>query len=96
MPDKKSFLKSLSDQLIEWDAQIADLKKKAQSEQGDLKVTYDEKIKELTAKKAEVDRKIEELKKTGEEAWITMKDGVEKAAGDLKKTFSDAFSKFKK
>lgn len=96
MSDKQSFLKSLSDQLTEWDAQISELKKKADKEKGDLKDKYDDRIKELSAKKAELDDKIEDIKKTSEEAWKGMKDGVEKAAGDLKNTFADVFSKFRK
>jgi hypothetical protein len=92
--EKKSFLQTMSEQLLAWDSQVEELKKKVNHAKGEAKEEYKKQIKELTAQQEALQLKIQELNKAGDEAWEVLKNGVEKAATDLKKTFQNAFSKF--
>jgi len=92
--EKKSFLKKMSEQLLLWDSQIDELKKKAGQAHGDAREKYESKIKELAAQKEALKLKFQELNKSGDEAWEILKNGVEKATADLKATFQNAFSRF--
>jgi uncharacterized coiled-coil DUF342 family protein len=93
--EKKSFLKQMSEQLLDWDSQVDELKKKAEQAKGNVREEYQKQIKELSSQKEALKKKFQELNKSGDEAWEIMKNGVEKAASDLKGTFKNAFSKFK-
>jgi len=95
MSEVNSFIKSLTDQLTEWDAQITTLKQKAKTSSDEMKSKVNASIAEIEKKKGVIKEQLDNVKKNGEEVWITLKDGMDKAASDIKKTFSDAFSKFK-
>jgi phage-related minor tail protein len=95
MADVNSFIKRLTDQLTEWDTQITSLKEKAKLSTGEMKTKIDVSIAEIEKKKNEINTQLDHVKQNGEEAWKTLKDGLDKAASDMKKTFSDVFSKFK-
>jgi hypothetical protein len=56
---------------------------------------YYEKIEELRAKQETARQKIEELKRSGEEACEEIKGGVDKALDGLKEGLNRALSKFK-
>jgi hypothetical protein len=92
--EKNSFLKKMSEQLLVWDFQVDELKKKAEKAKGAAREEYEKQIKELATQKEALSIKFRELNKSGDEAWEILKNGIEKAATDLKSTFKNAFSKF--
>ena len=100
MEDKKSFLSELADQLNKWDKQLDELTdnalKKKDEIKADLKTEYEKRIADLKVKKEELKVKMDELKKSGDSAWASMKVGLEKAAGELKTSFNEAKTQFKK
>jgi hypothetical protein len=93
--EKKSFLKQMSDQILDWDRQIEELKMEAVKTKENVRQEYEAQIKELSAEQDKLKEKLRELNSAGDEAWEILKKGTEKAAVDLKATIKDAFSKFK-
>jgi ElaB/YqjD/DUF883 family membrane-anchored ribosome-binding protein len=94
MEDKKSYLKRMADQLSKWDAEINELKRKAEKAKTDSGSDLQKQIKELRAKKKIVQDKYKQLQETGDEAWNELKTGFEKSWTELKVTFANATAKF--
>lgn len=95
METKDEFKARIDAQLKEWSARIAELKFKADVAEASVKAEYQKQVEALSLKKEETQAKLEELKKTSDEAWETIKVGVEHAAQDLKTAINNAMSKFK-
>jgi len=96
METKDVYKARIDAQLKEWSAKIAELKVKAERAEADLKAGYLKEVEGLKVKKEALQLKLEELKKTGDEAWETLKAGMEHAASDLKTAINNAAEKFKK
>ena len=82
-------------QLKEWSINISELKGKAELAEANVKVEYLKQVEALRAGKEDTQAKLEELKQAGDDAWETLKAGVEKAASELKESINSAVSKFK-
>lgn len=93
--EKKSFLQIMSEQLLKWDSELNELIKKGDNIKENAKEDYKENIEKLKLKKNDLQKKLEELKDTGGDAWHSMKEGLDNASKDLKSAFSEAISKFK-
>lgn len=95
MDTKEEYLKKLEEQFREWKFKIDKLEDKASSLTLEAKTELLREINVLRSKKAVVKEKWEDLLKSGGEAWITTREGVEKTAGDLKRTLDTVLSRFK-
>ena len=95
METKDAYKARIDAQLKEWSAKIAELKAKANVAEAHIKAEYLKQVEALQTKKEETQTKLEELKKAGDEAWETLKVGVEHAAFELKNAIYNAASKFK-
>ena len=95
MESKDVYKAKIDVQLKELSGKIAELKAKADLAEAQVKVEYLKQVDALRAKKEETQAKLEELKKAGDDAWETLKNGVEKAASELKDSINSAISKFK-
>ncbi len=95
MESKEAYKSKMDAQLKEWSTKIAQLKSKAEVAETTIKAECLRQVDTLRVKSEEVHAKLEELKKTGDEAWDTLKSGVEKAASELKDAINNAVSKFK-
>lgn len=95
MDKKDAYREKLDAQLKEWKAKIDQLETKAASVSSDAKDELAKEIADLRQRKAVVKEKWNELQKTGGETWDKMKDGVEKASGELKEKLDKLFSRFK-
>ena len=95
MESKELYKAKFDTQLKEWSIRIADLKAKAELAEANIKVEYLKQVEDLRAKKEEIQVKLEELNKAGDEAWETLRAGVEHAASELKDSIHIAISKFK-
>jgi hypothetical protein len=96
MESKDAYKAKIDAQLKEWSIKIADLKGKAELVESNVKVEYLKQVDAMRAKKEETQAKLEELKKAGDDAWETLKAGVEKAASELKDSINSAISKLNK
>lgn len=95
MNTKEEYLKKLELQFREWKFKIDMLENRAAAASADVKAELLREIDLLRGKKAVVKEKWEELLKSGGEVWEVMKDGVEKAANDLKTALDKVMSRFK-
>ncbi len=95
MDTKEEYLKKLEEQFREWKFKIDKLEDKASTLTLEAKAELLREITILRSKKAVVKEKWEDLLKSGSEAWSTTREGVEKAAGELKRTLDTVLSRFK-
>jgi len=95
MDKKDAYREKLDAQLKEWKAKIDQLESKVASVSSDAKDELAKEIEDLRRRKAVVKEKWNELQKTGGETWDKMKDGVEKASGELKEKLDKVLSRFK-
>ncbi len=72
-----------------------ELAAKADQAQADAKVKYQEEIKKLKAKLNETQGRLHQVKASSGEAWETLKDGTEKAWGELRGALDGALAKFR-
>jgi len=82
-------------QLDEWKAEVAKLKAKASGASADAQMEINKQIKVVENQIRESKAKLSELARAGNDAWETLKDGVESAWDSLKHGVKDAAAKFK-
>lgn len=92
---KEEYQKKLEAQLQEWDAQLDQLKVRAQEAQANVRVKIEEELESLKAQRAAVQGKLDELRSRSENAWEDLKDGAEKAWSDLGDAINKVVSRFK-
>jgi hypothetical protein len=92
---KQAYQEKLEAQLAEWDAQLDLIKAKAKNLQADAKLEYERQIAALQQKRAEALAKLEDLYKRGEDAWEDLKEGTEKAWGEMGQAMERFVSRFK-
>lgn len=90
------YLEKLAFQLGYWDAQIEDLAKDARQLKKKEKKRIQEKIANLKEKKRTAQKKIDDLKISGVQAYATARENLEESWKDLKKTFVKARKEAKK
>lgn len=94
MNTKKAYQEKFDAQLREWSAKIDELKAKADQAKAEAKIEYYEQIEELRSKQMAAQTKLQELSKSGEQAWEEFKPGLEHARKELKTSVERAASKF--
>jgi uncharacterized protein YoxC len=94
MNDKELYMQKLQAQMDEWNADIAKLKAKAAGAKADVQIEMNTQVEALDRRMQEVGGKLSELAEASEEAWDSVKKGVESAWGSLKSAFGDAASRF--
>ncbi len=95
MDKMDAYREKLETQLKEWKTKIEMLEDKAAKATGETKNDLIKAIGELRQKKDVVKEKWNELQKGSSSAWDTTKEGLEKAASELKNAFDKVVSRFK-
>lgn len=70
------------------------LQAKAEQSNAELKAKYQEQLRLLTERRETARIKLDELKRSSEAAWETIKGGVESAFSELQKSFDQAVAQF--
>ncbi|MBN2188950.1 MAG: hypothetical protein JW699_05815 [Chitinispirillaceae bacterium] len=96
MNDKKLYQQKKQAQLDEWMAEVNKLKAKATMASADAQLGMNKQIKVLESKTEEIKTKLLKLAAAGDDAWESIKEGIESAWNSLQSAFSDAASKFKR
>jgi SMC interacting uncharacterized protein involved in chromosome segregation len=96
MKKREEYIDTMTKQLKEWSSKIDELEFKARAAKADMKVVYEQQVRDLKSKREDVTHKLRELGGASNEAWDTVKTGVEKAWDEFKNALSDARDKFKK
>jgi chromosome segregation ATPase len=92
---KEEYQKKLEAQLEEWDAQLDQLRARAQEAQANVREKIESELENLKAQRAAVQAKLDELRNRSENAWEDLRDGVEKAWSDLGDAMSKVVGRFK-
>ena len=93
---KEEYIDRMTAQLKEWSAKIDELEGRVGTAKDDMRLGYENRIRELREKRETVSHKLQEVRGASGEAWVTMKAGVETAWDDFKLALSAARDKFKK
>ena len=92
---KEDYQEKLETQLREWSGKIDQLKAAAGKLAADARVTYHRQIDALRGKQEAAQRKLQELKESGEGAWESLKAGIDRAWDELKQGVEGALTRFK-
>lgn len=95
MNTKEAYRQKIEAELELAQARLAQWKAKAKVMAADGNVEYTKRVEELEQSVGATRAKLMELAAAGEDAWESLKGGVESAWGSLSSAFRDAASKFK-
>ncbi|WP_415226314.1 coiled coil domain-containing protein [Psychromonas sp.] len=96
MSKKEQYKQKMHAQLDEWEAEIDKFKAKASGASANVQLELNKEIHALKGKIDQVNIKLAELADASEDAWGSIKEGVDSAKDSLKAAISDAKAKFKK
>ena len=82
--------------LDEIDAKIEDMKNQAAQAKGETKAAYERNLADLKVKRAEAQKHMEHMQKSGTEAWHATRDGFANAYKDLHQAFDKAVAAAKR
>jgi hypothetical protein len=96
MSDKETYKEKMQTQLDEWKVEIGKLKEKAAQAGEQAGATLSEQVKVLEGKIQEGKKKLDELAGATEEAWESVKQGVESLWASVKNSIKETADKLKK
>jgi chromosome segregation ATPase len=92
---KAAYQKKLEAQLKEWDRQLDQLMATVKKAGTDVRVKVEDEVAGLKQKRVTAQKKLDELRDRGENAWEDLKDGVEKAWDDISGALGKVAARFK-
>jgi uncharacterized coiled-coil DUF342 family protein len=95
MENKEAYIQKLHAKIDEWNADIDKLKAKADQVEADSKIEYQKQMQALKSKRDEVEKKVSEISRSGENAWEDLKAGVDLAWEAMSEAIKSATSRFK-
>ncbi len=96
MNEKELYQQKKQAQLDEWRAEIEKFKAMASRASAEGKLELNNQIKKMEGKFEEGKARLAEIAKSGDEAWNSIKEGLDTSWSSLKDSFSEAKSKFEK
>jgi outer membrane murein-binding lipoprotein Lpp len=95
MDKQTEYVENLSAQMVEWDAQIDQLKDKSESATSEAKSEYSNAIRALQLKRDEAALKLQGISPTSDDEWKDIKTGSEDVMGEVRTMISDTITKIK-
>lgn len=95
MDERKEYVEKLSAQIVEWDAQIEQLKDKAESATPEARFDYYNAIAALQLKRDEAAEKLQGIAAASDDEWEDLKTGTEQIWSEVKDILRDAIKKIK-
>lgn len=95
MSMKQAYQDKLQAQLDQWRAEIGKLQAKAKSSSAQAQLDYYRQIEELRSMQVDAEKKLEELKQSGDEAWEDLKAGIDHAWDTMGNAVKSAAARFK-
>ena len=93
--ERYQYQQKMKAQLDVWKADVDKLRAKASGKSADAKLKLDQHLKDLEMRIDEGKAKLAELAAASEDAWDSVKEGIESTWGSLKSAIKDASAKFK-
>lgn len=94
MDKKEIYRKKIEGKLEEWKAEADKFKAKAKQRQIDTEAEFKNEIDQVMQKRDYLISRVKELNSAGEEAWKEIREDIEKAGDEFKKTLKKARKKF--
>jgi hypothetical protein len=91
---KKEYEEAIALELVELDKQLAELKKKANAAEEEVRSEVLEAVGELDKEREAVQKKLEEIQAKAPDAWEDLKAGLDEALDTLKDSYEKAKSRF--
>lgn len=91
---RDAYVEKLKAQIDEWNARLDLWEAKARKATAEAKITCDRHLTEVRRKRDAAQNKLDEVKTSSGQAWEALKEGVEKAFGELKHSMEKAASQF--
>ena len=95
MKNKEAYIQKLHAKIDEWNAEFDRLKAKADQVETDSKIEYQKQIQALKSKRDEIEKKVSEISRSGENAWEDFKAGADRAWEAMSEAIKSATSRFK-
>ncbi|NLX05905.1 MAG: hypothetical protein GXY33_12265 [Phycisphaerae bacterium] len=95
MESKDAYQEKMEAELKTLDGRIRELEGKAQEAEADRKIEYRHKVEDLKTKRGEARARLDQLKRSGGDAWKDMRSGFEHAYNDLRTAVTNAVSRFR-
>lgn len=96
MRDKELYRQKRQAQLDEWKADVSKMKAKAAELSADAKLELNRQINEMDSRIEQGNAKLAEIAATSEDAWASIKDGMDSAWDSLASAVKDARRKVSK
>ena len=93
---REHYQEKIESTLNEWSEEIEKIRRKADVLGAEARGKYREQIEDLRVRQETARKKLEDLKRTGGEAWEDLRSGAEAALDELKKGVEGAVAKLKK
>ena len=90
--DKESYLQKANQELQDWTAKIKALEERSEKSGVNTRHELDQHLKAIDDKLAVARKKLEELRHSSENAWKNLRDGLDKALGDVTHHYQKAVS----
>jgi len=95
MSSKEEYVEKTKARLRQLDAELEKMEAKAREVAADAKIEWRRRIDDLRARRNDVDGQLQDLEKTGEDAWGDLRTGFESAWADLSDAFDKAKARFR-
>lgn len=95
MNERELYRRKQQAQLEEWKADLDKLKAKAAQEEAEAQLSLSEQVKTLEIRIEEQQANLTKLAEASDDAWESVKEGMETGWDALKSAFSDAAAKLK-
>ena len=94
MTARTAYVREMEAQLEAWEADISELRARAEQASAELRVTYNEQLEALQKNQRAAREKLDELEQASDEAWEDLRSGAETTWEDLKTAVERAVSRF--
>ena len=92
--DKETYQNKLQAQLDQWKAEIDKLQAQSREASADMQIKYQDQIKELREKRAEMAAEYDKIEAASIEAWKDFKTGADEAWDNMSKAMKSAWGRF--
>ncbi len=94
MMAKTAYVRKMEAQLEAWEADISELRARAEQASAELRVKYNEQLEALQKNQRAAREQLDELEQASDEAWEDLRTGAEATWEDLKTAVERAVSRF--
>jgi len=88
-------MEKLHAKIDEWNADIDRLIAKAEQVEADSRIEYQKQIEVLKSKRDEIEQKVSEISRSGEQAWEDLKAGADLAREAMSEAIKSATSRLR-